>query len=141
MTDDLTTWLRARFDDDERVARAVRDQRWVYRRSHDSAAEQTDHVLLIGDQVVGADNGDDPLTPSEAEHIARHDPKRVLAEVDAKRRILGWMVDDAGFDLPATKTQAMSSEEWYRVTVARVTIKLLALPYADRDGYRSEWAP
>jgi len=141
LTDDLITWLRGQLDEDERVARAVRDQRWVYRRSYDSAAEQTDHVLVIGDRAIGADFGDDPLTPAEAEHIALHDPARVLAEVDAKRRILGWMVDDAGFDLPATKTQAMSSEEWYRVTVARVTIKLLALPYANRDGYREEWRP
>jgi len=136
VTDDLTTWLRARFDDDERVARAVRDQRWVYRRSHDSAAEQTDHVLLIGDQVVGADNGDDPLTPSEAEHIARHDPKRVLAEVDAKRRILAEYANA----LNRRKQHPDMASAGALLTMVRV-VKLLAVPYANRDGYREEWRP
>jgi hypothetical protein len=51
----------------------------------------------------------------------------VLAEVDAKRRILdecGWAVKNGGgsaFVLPV--------------------LRLLALPYADHPDYRPDWAP
>jgi hypothetical protein len=84
-------------------------------------------------------NGIVEMDASAAGHIIRHDPARVLAEVDAKRRILarheqcgtghgycddgghGWRLDD-GTPVCGDKLD-------------------LTRPYADRPGYRSEWAP
>jgi hypothetical protein len=61
-------------------------------------------------------------------HIARHDPARVLAEVVAKRRILDL------FTPPVS--------EWGSETLRLYGLaQLLALPYADRPGYREEWRP
>ncbi|MEU8158124.1 DUF6221 family protein [Micromonospora sp. NPDC048986] len=121
---DLITWLRAQLDEDERLAKAVPMVRW----HHDVIPDRSgpDHVLLIGDRVVSAGYAeDDPLRPEEVGHIVRHQPSRALAEVDSKRRILAmvqrWL--DAGYP-------TMDAALW-----------LLALPYADRPGYRDEWRP
>jgi hypothetical protein len=79
-----------------------------------------------------------PATPAArdlAHHIARHDPARVLVEVEAKRRILDTYEEATNF---------------YRVHVAApagevhglwTAIQWLALPYADQPGYRDEWRP
>ena len=64
-------------------------------------------------------------------------PRRVLAEVDAKRRILNEYDKALGRrkqypdDLPGAGAL---------LTMVHV-VKLLALPYADRPGYRDEWKP
>ena len=59
-------------------------------------------------------------------HIARHDPARIVRDVEAKRRILDGV--------PCTDYLGDAS-------VCRRTLKLLALPYADRPGFRDEWRP
>ena len=56
-----------------------------------------------------------------AYHVARWDPARVLAECDAKRRI----IEHCG--------------EW--VWPDCRVLHLLALPYADHPDYRAEWKP
>ncbi len=104
--DDLVTWLRAQLDDDERVAREA--VQWS-----EGAAEWAN-----------------PGEP-DWEHIARHGPARVLAEVDAKRRLLDYLV--------ALEDKALDGNWWNLDTDEPA--KLLALPYADRPGYRDEWNP
>ena len=52
---------------------------------------------------------------------------RLLREVEAKRRILG-LVTDAGQQWGDGYTEAY-----------RDVVKLLALPFSDRPGYREEW--
>jgi hypothetical protein len=69
------------------------------------------------------------------EHIARHDPARVLAEVAAKRRIVGMLSSI----VPAKETNPIKSED--AVALADWTLRLLALPYADHNDYRQEWGP
>jgi hypothetical protein len=118
MTSDLITWLRAQLDDDERVARTALDRHpapWV------GAFKQ----------VTSEPNGGviAPVASTEtrqaSHHIARWDPARVLAEVDAKRRVLD--LRDSEYD---EHRAALNG-----------AVRLLALPYADRDGYREEWRP
>lgn len=68
-----------------------------------------------------------PDSESAAErHIAEHNPDRVLREIDAKRKIVeryAWLREHG--DTGGTA--------W--------VLPLLALPYADRPGYREEWHP
>jgi hypothetical protein len=120
---ELITWLRAQLDEDERVALAATAGAWV--------VTTTDGRSVCGVQALGRLNGI-PATSvhcrADAEHIARHDPARVLAEVEAKRRLLdlhdGWHscgVWECDGDCP--------------------TVRLLALPYAGRDGYDETWRP
>lgn len=125
MTDELTAWLRAQLDEDERVAREAgyRSLTW--------AENGTWHLEGVEHNVVGAEEAF--CHPHNVEHITRHDPARVLTEVDAKRRILDWCeaalieFDKAGLsDRPSSPLMFV---QW------------LALPYADRAGYRPEWRP
>jgi hypothetical protein len=78
-----------------------------------------------------------------AEHIARWDPARVLAEVDAKRRILDEVVEDAtGLDMSVDlDRRTRPRDEVTEPYLGDVLVRLLALPYADRPGYREEWRP
>jgi hypothetical protein len=120
---DLTIWLRAQLDEDERVAREASrydDEdsaewdiayRWVRHARHRTAGGSRHHF------AQGA--------PS---------PARVLAEVDAKRRIIAEYERYA-----AERRRAMNG--WESSREVSPILAALALPYADRPGYRSEWAP
>lgn len=66
-------------------------------------------------------------------HIARHDPATVLARIAADRQILA--LHAIGQD-PCDAHDGVSME-----STACDTVRLLALPYADRPGYRGEWKP
>jgi hypothetical protein len=89
--------------------------------------------------------GDGPAGPRSAEHIARHDPARVLAECSAKRGIVLACRDarpETAFvgthppgmaDFPAT---ARGQHQ-----LAALTLAFLALPYAGHPHYRPEWRP
>ncbi|MCZ7376532.1 DUF6221 family protein [Micromonospora sp. WMMC250] len=125
--DDLVTWLRAQLDDDERVARAVEDRSapWDGQWVNDGGG-----ALRTYNGWVLVHNAGQLITRGLLDHIARHDPARVLAEVDAKRRILDRWKDSQDNALPPEALLALDE-----------VVKLLALPYADRPGYRDEWRP
>jgi len=124
--DDLIAFLRARLDDDTRMALAARDPWFGY--------EPDEHV----ERVKWAD----------ALHIARHSPNRVLAEVDAKRRILdehpatvGW--DGNSHDGTVCGTCSMNDDSGALDgdPYPCPTLRLLALPYADHPAYQDAWRP
>lgn len=114
---DLIEFLRARLDEDERAARDAGGERW---RRH----EHHDHIEVDRS----------PLYPPVAFHvapydihIARQDPARVLAEVDAKRRIVAGC---AQAKLAGDQT----------ASALFVVACMLALPYADHPDYQQEWS-
>lgn len=144
----LVEFLTARLDEDEQTVRATehadgpatlhwrpggrRVARFDNGRSENYSAVFTgewDRIRVARDDVAGG-----PL----AEHIARHDPARVLAEIAAKRAIVElhepyaseshggaacWVCGPGGFPWPCT------------------TLRFLALPDAGHDSYREEWRP
>ncbi|NKR75810.1 hypothetical protein GS492_25035 [Rhodococcus hoagii] len=128
MTDDIVTFLRARLDEDGEAARdaagwdptgSVRDTGLWRREGINSVTDSSDRLVLYGD-------GPAPYG-AQAEHIARHDPARVLREVEAKRRIL----DLAG---EISRSGAEFAEQDYR-TVTRA----LAAVYSDHPDYQPHW--
>jgi hypothetical protein len=89
--DDLIAFLRARLDEDAELARQAEQVGGA--PSWDRTA---DVLLLPGLQTRRrlADRGvPDALQGAVEAHAARHDPARVLAEVDAKRRRLELLAD------------------------------------------------
>ncbi|MFD8805596.1 DUF6221 family protein [Streptomyces sp. NPDC059597] len=140
---DLVEWLRAQLDEDERIARAASE----YTEAEWRLDEDGETVLWWPPEPRVADKEREKGLPvvsdrwrgqtiyaRAAPHVAAHDPARVLREIDAKRRILaehwlnGWVCDtcdngEVGQTFPCA------------------TLRLLALPYADRPGYREEWRP
>lgn len=128
--DDQVTWLRAQLDEDERVAQEAYDASrggWALRVIVEDDSGP-DRYLDLGSRGLDAGFGrDDQILPKQAAHIARHDPVRVLAEVAAKRRRIDELVMMA-YDDPADET-------------ASFLLRLETQPFADRPGYRPEWAP
>lgn len=82
---------------------------------------------------------------SVAGHIIRHDPARVLREIDAKRRIIAqcvyWNERAAQEAVDPPKYPQPGLDLGLLLDAMNPVLRLLALPYADRPGYRAEWAP
>lgn len=109
MTDDLVTWLRAQLDEDQWFAEEL------------SRGGNGGHITW----AISRGRGVWMCT----------DYRRMLAEVEAKRRILdehdtvGWKIGDRVHDC-----------QWVNGWPCP-TVRLLALPYAANPGFREEWAP
>jgi hypothetical protein len=123
VSEDLIDWLRAQFDVDERVARAAQD---LERDVFDGTGVIVMHAATGTRSVT--------LSSAVAIHIARHDPARVLREVQFKRLILDdWQqLADANSSDPSDIAE--------RAALWR-TIRRLAAIFDDRPGYREEWRP
>jgi hypothetical protein len=129
----VTEFLLARLAEDEAVAREAAltvgwdgfgDQRvrsgqqWVYsyhvvKRVRDDGPTDRRTVADCG-SFVGM---------GTAPHVARWDPARVLAEVEAKRRIVEHHSPDDNWSYGEPCT----------------TLHLLALPYSDHPDYHEDW--
>lgn len=127
--DDLITWLRAQLDDDERVATAIfHDHTWsAYIEGGDD-----------GWAIEGAHSGEPSCIVCDeamAAHIARHDPARVLREVEAKRRLLDECEAAVAFSSsPDTPAGGYAS-------ALMAAARLMTEGFSDRPGYREEWRP
>lgn len=136
MTHDLAAFLRARLDDDEQAAHKAaalcgchpESPSWTF------GDESTDgRILVVNDphpdvrrKLSRRWNGSYGGLFT-AEHIVRHDPTRILAEVKAKRRIID-RYENYDTDAP-------------ELDVPRSVLEALALPYADHPDYQELWRP
>jgi hypothetical protein len=129
---DLATWLLEQIAEDERLARAAA-------RLNDDEPED-----LHWDTVVGRleDAGWEREEVHRLDkHVVNFDPARVLAECDAKRRIIAQHdVDDGDC---RTCFDPNTTNDWPENMVQQCwpcpTLRLLAAVYSDRPGYREEW--
>lgn len=123
MTADLITWLRAQLDEDERVAR-------------EALKRQTSQRRMIRGQMV-----DVPNQPMPEWRRSVWPPGRVLAEVEAKRRVLDLADDATGLDMSVDMDRRVGVRDTAVEPYLGDQIALvLAQPYAGRDGWREEWA-
>lgn len=105
MSDDMVAWLRAQLDDDERVIReAAAPTEYFYADGHGAAVNRW------------------------FERWSPDNPDGMLAEIEAKRRILDRLIGEHGL----FRTDIASG-------TAKPVIQLLAQPYAGRPGWREEW--
>lgn len=162
--DDLVAFLTARLDEDEADARNACPPRrpvssgeaWAV-ESSDAHEPMSDGGIPAAVWVVTGPEGEDGIAAvnnhHRAVHIARHDPARVLAEVAAKRRMIGYYVVTTR--LCAEAKQRIDTAEsagreankrdyadWDRAnteaSILADPVRLLALPYADHPDYRRE---
>ncbi|WKV74740.1 DUF6221 family protein [Streptomyces sp. PCS3-D2] len=150
---DLVQFLRARLDEDASVARtagAELGEDWRYDADHG-------WVLVAREGYSIATGSQDFLDAEHGHHIARHDPARVLAEVDAKRRRLArhtserrrLALEDAdgttsmAFLICAscTPNRVIRREEQDIVEWPCPDLLDDAAVYADHPDYREEWWP
>jgi hypothetical protein len=131
--DDLIAFLRARLDEDADLALAASPGPWHPDEEHDEVHAVDDIVVAEGFALSGRQ------LRATVDHIARHDPARVLAEVEAKRHIIDWH---------RQPTQDEFEDGTYRTMGCRCyggwpcpTLRALAAPYADHPDYRDTWRP
>lgn len=125
---DLAEFLKARLDEDERVAKRAYGRSW----DADDVVEDGAIWVLSEDMHLGQ------MEPASAPHIARHDPARVLAEIEAKRQLLKSHRDYEGV--------CPRCFDWQNKPVQREVfpcevVRLLALPYAAHPDYDEAWRP
>ncbi|MEU5987478.1 DUF6221 family protein [Spirillospora sp. NPDC047418] len=123
---DLVEFLRARLARDEQIARDCSSAPWKATPSGTVNTDSDDPAF-----VAKAEND------AYAEHIARHDPARTLAEVAARRRIVDDYEKNAWILAQGHRTPELEAAQAAREPVLRI----LALPYAAHPAYRPEWRP
>ncbi|MBM4517494.1 hypothetical protein GS432_19495 [Rhodococcus hoagii] len=130
MTDDIVTFLRARLDEDDEAARDAAgwdptgstraDGRWS-REGINSVIDSSLRLIVYGDSPAPGD--------AQAEHIARHDPARVLREIEAKRRIL-----DRAQELHDDPFDTVLFTEY-----VETVLPVMAATYSDHPDYQPHW--
>lgn len=126
MSDTLIAFLKARLDDDEKIAR-------------DAAAVSRDKVLDLYEDLIKSRPLDDERRKNMI-HISTFTPGRMLWEISAKRRISAMhQIDTLPFGRAyCDECQARDGVvdgEW-----PCETIRLLALPYAGHPDYDKGWS-
>jgi hypothetical protein len=133
--DHLITFLRARLDDDEQVAKSAADEAGD---SWDAGGAYSDAVLAKnGGVIICGPYAGGFLDDALRQHIARHDPARVLRDVEAKRRAVDLCVE--WINRPVGQIDRVADDAF--VEAGESLLRLLALPYADHKDYRKEWRP
>lgn len=169
---DVAEFLKARLDEDEAMARAADvkqgDPEWFathHLGGHTVRSKRNSRPTARVQDLAGDDERD--LTGildgrAVSEHIARHDPARVLREVEAKRAVLAFheqwpvltqtppefeAVDSGDINQMAYRmsqrmewltTQEYVAKFGHEPPTAPMLIALAAV-YADHPEYRDEW--
>jgi hypothetical protein len=145
MVEDLVQWLRVQLDADDRIAR----------RAGDSFRQIGETGVIVATEGDRAEECASANWAGIAEHIVTHDPARVLREVDAKRQViakyatavdrmkeLGSQIERLKADGRDTLMPEMDrATAIHRRDVLAEVLRLHALTYVDRPGYREEWRP
>lgn len=142
MSDGLASWLLEQIAEDERRAKAmateyptpwdVADRGWMARVVADGP--HFHEVIRVEQHQVS----ETAWLTDVIQHVETWNPDRVLAECDAKRKLVEFW--SQAYTNP--KDVAFTGPVWDRVRAnAQWTLRKLALPYADRPGYQEEWRP
>ena len=122
---DLTAFLNARLDEDEAAAKAAWGVEWDWR-------------------YVAQPFGERPSI-AHTVHIARHDPARVLREVEAKRAILDrHMPHQPAFGGLACDWCSEDVDDRPQIAKERwpcPDVRSIATVWSDHPDYRPEWKP
>jgi hypothetical protein len=167
----ITEFLTARYDEEQRAAEDFRSRDWVARGAtvRSGPRVQTAGPALYSTRMMGEPWPDEicvPLSTEErpddfwtlvnlhgttgkfesemrhAEYIAYWDPARVLADIAAKRRIIGWcreVVGERRMINYGTFGCLKDDPEALAVTLAMETLRNLAAPYAEHPDFQPEW--
>ena len=134
---DLMAFIAARLDEDEAAARRV-EGTWR------EEAESIGVILVDGEPLI-----EGHITGLTA-HIVRHEPARVLREVEAKRAILA--LHNRTHECPIGSTvQSAVKGPWLYIASEHVevagtewpctTLRQFADIWSDHPDYRAEWKP
>jgi len=126
----IVEFLRARLDEDEAAAKAASPGPW-------HVGEDGDEVMAVDEVKVTAGFAlSNRQLLATTVHIARHDPARVLREVESKRAIVDAAV------IAWNESCNPTDEFWSGVEpMMRGVLRRLASVYADHPDYDPAWRP
>lgn len=149
--DELVQWLGEQLDEDERIARAAAEpEKWIElnRAPHLNWSVEywadPDRAAVVAEEssaypvVVTAEGIDEADAEARTVHVAEHDPARVLREVDADRKLLALFVEVGAREVDLDDASEYA-DGW--VNALGMAVRLRALPFSNRPGYRKEWRP
>ncbi|MBM4525165.1 hypothetical protein GS462_11155 [Rhodococcus hoagii] len=111
---ELIPFLRARIDEDAHVAHAA--ARWSYGAAQWAAEGEPDWI-----------------------HIARHDPARVLREIDSKRALIEFAETATCLDMQVDSEFGVGPRtEPY---IGHEILRTMAAAYSDHPDFQQEWQP
>lgn len=126
---DIGEFLQARLDEDEQQALDAagwdtlgveRDSGMWHREGLNSVVDSSRRLIVYGDGPAPAG--------AQADHLACHDPARVLREVAAKRKII------------AEAEHAILHLDWSAGLFAETVLGALATAYLEHPDYDPRWA-
>lgn len=127
---DLVEWLLAQLDEDGRIARAATPGPWTQ-----SGIGEYGWGVSFSRPGAGVEAEDSEQGRADAEHIAAHDPARVLREIEAKRGVV------ARYEFARHEAAALDiGEEERKTRIASAAafqscVLLIAGTFEDRPGY------
>lgn len=155
--DEFVQWLTAQLDADAARATEAADNdsgewfmgdKWNVYRAEDEAPDEdmeTNTLVVYGN------------VKSQSEHIAEHDPARVLREIEAKRGIVAAYLppgEDPHPGQPCINYDGQDPDEYddydscfrhleanKRLLRHDYVLRLLASAYEGRPGYQEAWRP
>lgn len=145
----ILEFLNARLDDDERIAVEATGANWHWDTTDATDSDDDQGPWLVSDKLCEYTESHTGLTKTypekvlstwvtgawgglnvddtDKDHMARHDPARVLRDVAAKRAVI-----DALMEIPDGKDAGLR--------VLGKTIPAMAAVYSDHPDYQKEWA-
>ena len=135
-----TEFLLARIAEDDAVAREATPGPWWNESGTVHAPYPFGRDLTAGNggacHPLDAQGGNGRDADADAEHASRHDPARVLAECESKRRIVEEYVGEEWVISQGHVTDWTQGAQAARETALR----FLASVYAAHDDYDPAWA-
>ena len=127
--DELVRWLGEQLDKDERIAQGADPGPW----KNNSLGRHDQSVIKLGPPTsTSLIQFDGSRAAANGTHVARHDPARVLRDIEAKREVV--RLAERAHDYHETFMNGFAA-------ALEGTLRLFALAYADRPGYRRDWRP
>lgn len=126
---DIVEFLKARLDEDEALAigLAAECSGWQVRDTERAKRRSVMDDIPIHQRGRGSGPIATAADMRTADHIARHDPVRVLREVEAKRKILAEFYDE----WPADCDEILGAQR----DAVRSVLRHLASAYSDHPDY------
>jgi hypothetical protein len=141
--DDLVRWLGEQFDEDERIAQALNPDpvASMSRKFETDALRLRDELKQGKSDRVPYDEGQSDalhwasvVLPERMPPLSPFGQARILREIDAKRQL----VKQYERALKNRRAHPDDLASAGGLLALHGAVKLLALPYADRPGYREE---
>jgi uncharacterized protein DUF6221 len=125
LSTELIKWIREQLDEDERIAGGCSGTDWWEHPKNWVSAPPLNRVALV-------------VHDGDRAHILRHDPTRVLRDIETDRKLISDYAD------AHEAVDAADHPDMYDVGRAQgleEALRYRALRFDARPGYREEWRP